>query len=94
MIFSLNFYQKEAVGDNRFLSEEIKIIHRQCYVYLKFFLCFYFPTFVSNHKIIEAEFSNLGLSGIQIEDSYPEKYDRLLCGGIWCIIQLEYAYQK
>lgn len=38
----------------------------------------------------EAEFSNLGLSGIPIDDTYPEKYDRLLCGGIWCIIQLEY----
>lgn len=38
----------------------------------------------------EAEFSNLGVSGIPIDDSYPEKYDRLLCGGIWCIIQLEY----
>ena len=42
----------------------------------------------------EAEFSNLGLSGIQIEDSYPEKYDRLLCGGIWCIIQLEYVSES
>lgn len=39
----------------------------------------------------EAEFSNLGLGGIPIEDTYPEKYDRLLCGGIWCIIQLEYV---
>lgn len=38
----------------------------------------------------EAEFSNLGLVGIPIDDSYPEKFDRLLCGGIWCIIQLEY----
>lgn len=38
----------------------------------------------------EAEFSNLGLGGIPIDDTYPEKYDRLLCGGIWCIIQLEY----
>lgn len=38
----------------------------------------------------EAHFSNLGLGGIQISDEYPEKYDRLLCGGIWCIIQLEY----
>ena len=42
----------------------------------------------------EAEFSNLGLSGIPIEDSYSEKYDRLLCGGIWCIIQLEYVSES
>jgi len=37
-----------------------------------------------------ANFSNLGLRDIPIEDGYPEKYDRLLCGGIWCIVQLEY----
>ena len=37
-----------------------------------------------------AEFSNLGLSNIPITDEYPEKYDRLLCGGIWCIVQLDY----
>ena len=38
----------------------------------------------------EACFSNLGLGGVPISEEYPEKYDRLLCGGIWCIIQLEY----
>ena len=40
----------------------------------------------------EAEFSNLGLKNIPISETYPEKYDRLLCGGIWCIVQLEYEY--
>ena len=39
-----------------------------------------------------ASFSNLGLSNVPIEDEYPEKYDRLLCGGIWCIVQLDYEY--
>ena len=38
----------------------------------------------------EAEFSNLGLSGVPISEEYTTRYDRLLCGGIWCIIQLEY----
>ena len=38
----------------------------------------------------EARFSNLGLGGVPISEEYPEQYDRLLCGGIWCIIQLEY----
>ena len=37
-----------------------------------------------------AEFSNLGLGNVPIADEYPEKYDRLLCGGIWCIVQLDY----
>ena len=37
-----------------------------------------------------AYFSNLGLRDVPIADEYPEKHDRLLCGGIWCIVQLEY----
>ena len=41
-----------------------------------------------------AEFSNLGLGEVPIEDEYPEQYDRLLCGGIWCIAQLEYEYNE
>lgn len=40
----------------------------------------------------EAEFSNLGIKNIPISSEYPSKYDRLLCGGIWCILQLEYEY--
>lgn len=42
----------------------------------------------------EAEFSNLGIKEIPISEEYPEKYDRLLCGGIWCIVQLEYEYNE
>ena len=38
----------------------------------------------------EAHFSNLGLGGVPVAEEYPERYDRLLCGGIWCMIQLEY----
>ena len=41
-----------------------------------------------------ADFSNLGLQDVPIDDSYPEQYDRLLCGGIWCIVQLEYEYNE
>ena len=40
----------------------------------------------------EAEFPNLGIKNIPISEEYPTKYDRLLCGGIWCIVQLEYEY--
>lgn len=40
----------------------------------------------------EAEFSNLGLKGIPVGEEYPTKFDRLLCGGIWCIVQLDYEY--
>ena len=41
-------------------------------------------------NIYMAEFSNLGLKNIPIADEYPEKFDRLLCGGIWCLLQLVY----
>ncbi|MDD3369961.1 MAG: protease Lon-related BREX system protein BrxL [Lachnospiraceae bacterium] len=40
----------------------------------------------------EAEFSNLGLKAIPIGEEYPTKSDRLLYGGIWCIVQLDYEY--
>ena len=42
----------------------------------------------------EAEFSNLGLRNIRLPEEYPTKYDRLLAGGIWCMIQLEYDYDE
>lgn len=40
-----------------------------------------------------AEFSNLGLTNVPIADEYPEMFDRLLCGGIWCIVQLDYEME-
>lgn len=42
----------------------------------------------------EAVFSNLGLSGVRISDEYTKKYDRLLGGGIWCIVQMEYWFDE
>lgn len=40
----------------------------------------------------EAEFMNLGLRNIPISEGYASEYDRLLCGGIWCIVGLEYEF--
>lgn len=39
-----------------------------------------------------ADFSNLGVSKVPIHGSYPQQYERLLCGGIWCIAQLDYHF--
>ena len=49
-----------------------------------------------NYKtdIYEAEFSNLGLRGVPISNTYPSDYERLLSGGIWCIVQMEYFYNE
>ena len=43
-------------------------------------------------NVYVANFSNLGITDVLLDDEYPEKYDRLLCGGIWCIVQLDYEY--
>lgn len=42
----------------------------------------------------QATFSNLNISYANIDDHYPLEYDRLLCGGIWCIVRLEYDFQE
>ncbi len=42
----------------------------------------------------ETEFSNLGVKDVPISDVYPTKFERLLCGGIWCVVQLEYEFQE
>ncbi len=42
----------------------------------------------------EAEFSNLGLSGVPIAKEYPAEFERLLGGNIWCMIQFEYFYDE
>lgn len=49
-----------------------------------------------NYKndIYESEFSNLGIKGVPIAETYVSDYERLLCGGIWCIVQLEYFYDE
>jgi len=44
------------------------------------------------HDRYEADFSNLAIRNIPISSNYVSEYDRLLCGGIWCIVGLEYEY--
>lgn len=44
--------------------------------------------------VYEAEFSNLGIKDVLISPEYVSKYDRLLCGGIWCIVKLDYQYDE
>lgn len=44
--------------------------------------------------VYEAEFSNLGIKGVAISPSYVKQYEKLLCGGIWCIIKMDYYYDE
>lgn len=38
----------------------------------------------------EVELMNLGVTGIEVDSVIVQMYEKLLAGGIWCILQLEY----
>ena len=42
--------------------------------------------------IYQAEFSNLGIKDALISEDIVKKYEKLLVGGIWCIIKVSYSY--
>lgn len=44
--------------------------------------------------LYEAEFSNLGLKGVPIAPHYVKDYDKLLGGGIWCILKMDYYFDE
>ena len=44
--------------------------------------------------VYEAEFSNLGLKGVEVEADYVKKFEKLLAGGIWCILKIQYYYDE
>jgi ATP-dependent Lon protease len=44
--------------------------------------------------IYEALLSNLGAKGIEISSKNVKDYEKLLVGGIWCIINLTYLYDE
>lgn len=43
--------------------------------------------------IYEASLSNLGVKGVEISSSHVKQFDKLLVGGIWCILNLQYLYE-
>lgn len=42
------------------------------------------------HDNYKCVFSNLNLKNVVIDDNYVRKYEKLLVGGIWCILRLTY----
>jgi len=44
--------------------------------------------------VYEALFSNLGISKVEVDPFYVTKYEKLLGGGIWCIIKMEYLSES
>lgn len=53
-------------------------------------------TVALNPKIdtYEAEFSNLGLKGVPVPANYVKEFDKLLVGGIWCAVKIDYFYDE
>lgn len=43
-----------------------------------------------DHDNYKCVFSNLNIKSVIIDDSYIKKYEKLLVGGIWCILRLTY----
>lgn len=42
----------------------------------------------------QCDIFNIGLRGIHLDDDYVRKYEKLLCGGIWCILEITYNYDE
>lgn len=44
--------------------------------------------------LYEALLSNLGVKNAEISDSYVRQFEKLLVGGIWCIVTLKYHFEE
>ena len=44
--------------------------------------------------VYEAILSNLGVTGVTISDRNVKDYEKLLAGGIWCIISMQYYFEE
>lgn len=42
----------------------------------------------------EASFSNLGLKKVVVDEEYIKEHPKLLVGGVWCILDMEYSFEK
>jgi ATP-dependent Lon protease len=44
--------------------------------------------------VYEALLSNLGVKNAEISDTYVRQFEKLLVGGIWCIVTLKYHFEE
>ena len=51
-------------------------------------------TLNEKRDVYEALLSNLGVSRIEVPSAIVKKFEKLLVGGIWCIITLEYFFEE
>src|SRR5438270_4525419 len=50
-------------------------------------------TLNERRDVYEALLANLGVKGVEVSNSYVKQYEKLLVGGIWCIITHQYFYE-
>src|ERR1019366_3687266 len=51
-------------------------------------------TLNEKRDVYEALLGNLGVKGVEVDSGTVKKYEKLLVGGIWSIISLEYFYEE
>ncbi|MBA2116718.1 protease Lon-related BREX system protein BrxL [Bremerella alba] len=51
-------------------------------------------TLNEKRDVYEALLSNLGTKGVEIPTGTVKKYEKLLAGGIWCIITMQYYFEE
>lgn len=51
-------------------------------------------TLNEKRDVYEALLANLGVKGVEVGTSYVKKFEKLLVGGIWCIVTLQYFYEE
>lgn len=51
-------------------------------------------TLNERRDVYEALLSNLGTKGVEIPTGTVKKYEKLLAGGIWCIITMQYFFEE
>jgi ATP-dependent Lon protease len=44
--------------------------------------------------VYEALLSNLGVKGVEVDSSIVKRFEKMLVGGIWCIITLQYFFEE
>src|SRR5262245_47471868 len=51
-------------------------------------------TLNERRDVYEALLANLGVKGIEVDSGTVKRYEKLLAGGIWCIVTLEYFFEE
>src|SRR3954447_17275486 len=51
-------------------------------------------TLNDKRDVYEALLANLGIKGVEVPSSVVKQFEKLLVGGIWCIVTLEYFFEE